>query len=198
MPRTLILASGSRWRKTLLERLGLPFDSADPDIDESPLPDESVPAMTLRLAIAKARALAGRYPNSLIIGSDQAAELDGCLLLKPGNHANACRQLQAQSGRTPVFHTALAVLDTSNGHCHTAVESTRVRFRTLDDRQIENYLRREQPYDCAGSFRSEALGIALLAGMDGRDPSALVGLPLMALCELLAQAGMDVLSAASR
>lgn len=195
MSRTLVLASASRWRRQLLERLGLPFVTASPDIDESPLPGEAILAMTRRLAEQKARTVASQFPDALVIGSDQSAVLDGRILCKPGSHAQAREQLRAQSGRALDFHTGLCVLDTASGQCQVTVESTRVSFRHLDEAQIERYLHREQPYDCAGSFRSEALGIALLAGMEGRDPTALVGLPLMALCELLAGAGLDVLTA---
>ncbi len=195
MGRQLVLASGSRWRQALLERLALPHRCAVPAVDESPLPGEPVAAMASRLALAKARAVAGQFPDAIIIGSDQAAAIDGRLLGKPGDHATAATQLQRQSGRRVDFHTALCLLDARTGQWQARLETTRVQFRPLSAAQIDAYLRAEQPWDCAGSFRSEGLGIALLAGIDGRDPTALVGLPLMALCELLQDAGVDVLTA---
>lgn len=192
---SLLLASSSRWRRELLARLGLPFDCSSPDIDESPLPGESVPALALRLAEAKARALAASHPEHWIIGSDQAAELDGKSIGKPGHHEQARAQLQAQSGRRVLFHTGVCLLHPASGFCRSGLDSTAVQFRSLKSTDIEHYLQREQPYDCAGSFRSEALGIALIERIEGRDPSALVGLPLMLLCDLLAEAGINVLQA---
>ncbi len=194
MQRMLILASGSRWRQQLLMRLGLPFQSHSPDIDETPLPHETVVEMVERLSCAKAQALRAHYPDALIIGSDQAACLDGKPIGKPGNHERAREQLAAQSGRCVDFHTGLCLLDTASGQSRYALETTRVHFRPLDASDIEAYLQAEQPYDCAGSFRSEALGIALIQKLESRDPSALVGLPLMALCELLADAGLNALT----
>ncbi|HZN85957.1 MAG TPA: Maf family nucleotide pyrophosphatase [Burkholderiales bacterium] len=192
-PRPLILASTSRYRKALLERLGLPFDCADPGIDERALPAESAAATAARLAALKARAVAGRHPQALIIGSDQVASCDGAILDKPGTHANAVRQLAALSGRSARFDTALALFDARSGEERSSVVPCLVHFRRLDAAQIEDYLRREQPYDCAGSAKSEGLGIALIARIEGEDPTALIGLPLIALTAMLAQAGMPVL-----
>jgi len=192
-PRPLILASTSRYRKALLERLGLPFDCADPGIDERALPAESAAATAARLAALKARAVAGRFPKALIIGSDQVASCDGAILDKPGTHANAVRQLTALSGRSARFDTALALFDARSGEERSSVVPCLVHFRRLDAAQIEDYLRREQPYDCAGSAKSEGLGIALIARIEGEDPTALIGLPLIALTAMLAQAGMPVL-----
>lgn len=192
-PRPLILASTSRYRKGLLERLGLPFDCADPAIDERALPAEPPAGTARRLAGLKAQAVAARYPQALVIGSDQVASCDGAILDKPGTHANAVRQLNALSGRVARFDTALALLDARSGTEQVEVISCLVHFRRLGAAQIEDYLRREQPYDCAGSAKSEGLGIALIARIEGEDPSALVGLPLIALTGMLARAGMPVL-----
>jgi len=193
MERVLVLASSSPWRRQLLERLGLPFLCQSPDIDETPLPGETVRATALRLSEAKARALAGAYPDALVIGSDQVASLHDRPIGKPGNHAQACQQLAAQSGQVVDFHTGLCLLDTASGLCRSVIETTRVHFRPLSEAHIEHYLRAEQPYGCAGSFRAEGLGIALFERIESRDPTALVGLPLIALCGLLKEAGMDVL-----
>jgi len=192
-PRSLILASTSRYRKGLLERLGLPFDCADPGIDERALPAESPADTARRLAALKAQAVAARFPRALIIGSDQVASCDGALLDKPGTHANAVRQLTALSGRIARFDTALALLDARSGSEQVQVVPCLVHFRRFGAAQIEDYLRREQPYDCAGSAKSEGLGIALIARIEGEDPSALIGLPLVALTGMLARAGMPVL-----
>lgn len=193
-PRQLVLASTSRYRKGLLERLGMPFECADPQIGEAALAGETPAATALRLAEAKARAVAIRFPDALVIGSDQVASCDGARLDKPGNHDNAVRQLQLVSGRAARFETAVAVLDTRSGHLHSRVVACSVRFRPLTPALIERYLRLEQPYDCAGSAKAEGLGIALIAGIDTEDPTSLIGLPLIALTELLAQAGFDVLA----
>ncbi|HEY9037155.1 MAG TPA: Maf family nucleotide pyrophosphatase [Pseudomonadales bacterium] len=195
MQRTLVLASSSRWRQQLLMQLELPFETHSPNIDERRQAGEGVAEMVERLSKAKAAAVAKHYPDALIIGSDQAASLDGQLLGKPGNFERAHQQLTAQSGRCVDFHTGLCLLDSATGSLHSLTEITRVHFKHLSSTQIEAYLHAEHPYDCAGSFRSEALGIALIAKLEGRDPSALVGLPLMALCDLLAKAGVDVLTA---
>lgn len=192
-PRSLILASTSRYRKALLERLGLPFECADPGIDERALSGESAGATASRLATLKARAVAARFPRALVIGSDQVASCDGAILDKPGSHANALRQLAALSGRTARFDTALALLDARSGAAQVQGVPCLVHFRRLSAAQIEDYLRREQPYDCAGSAKSEGLGIALIARIEGEDPTALVGLPLIALTAMLAQAGLPVL-----
>lgn len=189
----LVLASTSPYRRELLARLGIPFDTASPAVDEAPLPGESPTASALRLSEAKARAVAADHPGSLIIGSDQVAFLDGEVFGKPGNHANAVRQLQRLQGRSVNFFTGLCLLNTHTGHAQVRGVPTMVTFRQLTDRQIENYLLREQPYNCAGSARSEALGIALIARIDGEDPNALIGLPLIALCELLQQERFEIL-----
>ena len=191
--RRVVLASTSRYRQGLLERLGMPFECADPQIGETALPGEAPAATALRLAEAKARAVAIRFPDSLVIGSDQVASCDGARLDKPGNHANAVRQLTLVSGKTAVFDTAVALLDTKSSRLDARVVPCRVTFRSLSAAQIERYLRLEQPYDCAGSAKAEGLGIALIAGMETEDPTSLVGLPLIALCEMLRDAGFDVL-----
>ena len=192
-PRRVVLASTSRYRRALLERLGIPFECADPQANESPLPGEAPAAMALRLAEAKARAVALRSPDALIIGSDQVASCEGALLDKPGTHENAVRQLTAMSGKTASFDTAVVVMDSRSGKQGARVVSCRVTFRSLSPGQIEAYLRREQPYDCAGSAKAEGLGIALIARIETDDPTSLIGLPLIALTELLAEAGCSVL-----
>ena len=192
--RQLVLASTSRYRRGLLERLGTPFECADPQIGEAMLPGEAPAATALRLAEAKARAVGIRFPDALVIGSDQVASCDGERLDKPGSHGNAVRQLTLVSGRTASFETAVVVLDAKTGRLHSRVVPCSVAFRTLAPDLIERYLRREQPYDCAGSAKAEGLGIALIAGIDTEDPTSLIGLPLIALTELLAQAGFDVLA----
>lgn len=189
----IILASTSKYRRELLARLGLPFDVAAPDVDETPLPAELPEATALRLAEAKARAVAGRFPQSIVIGSDQVAVLEGLPLGKPGNHANAVRQLKAMRGKEVVFHTALCLRHAASGRTLTRVVPYCVRFRDYSDEQIERYLEREQPYDCAGSARCEGLGIVLIAEMRGSDPNALIGLPLIALTEMLTELGVSVL-----
>jgi 7-methyl-GTP pyrophosphatase len=192
-PRRIVLASTSRYRRALLERLQIPFEWADPQADETANPGESSSATALRLAAAKARAVAPRYPDALVIGSDQVASCDGMRLDKPGNHDNAVRQLTAMSGKTASFETGVVVLDAKTGKLAGRVVGCRVVFRTLDAQQIERYLRQEQPYDCAGSAKVEGLGITLIERIDTEDPTSLVGLPLIALTELLAQAGAPVL-----
>lgn len=191
--RRLVLASTSTYRRQLLERLGLAFEWAAPEVDEAALADEGPADTARRLAHAKASAVAARFPDALLIDSDQVASLNGLRLGKPGNHANAVGQLRALSGRTAQFDTALCVLDVAGGRTWTRVVACRVAFRHLDDAMIEAYLRREQPYDCAGSAKSEGLGIALIERLDTEDPTALIGLPLIALTELLSAAGMPVL-----
>ena len=192
-PRRVVLASTSRYRRALLERLGFPFECADPKTDEVPLQGESTGQTARRLAEAKARAAATKYPDSLIIGSDQVASCDGLRLDKPGTHANAVRQLTALSGKTASFETAVALLDTKSNRVLTRLVPCRVTFRILSSETIETYLKKEKPYDCAGSAKSEGLGITLIARMETDDPTSLVGLPLIALTELLAEAGMPVL-----
>jgi len=189
----LVLASTSSYRRALLARLGVPFSLADPRVPEERRAGELPEDMARRLAEAKARAVADRFRDALIIGCDQVAVCNGEILGKPGDHGNAVRQLRALSGREAVFHTALCVHNTANGVTLTRVVPCRVAFRALDDAAIERYLRREQPYDCAGSAKSEGLGIALIASMDGEDPNALVGLPLIALVDLLREQGFDVI-----
>ena len=184
--RSLLLASSSPYRRELLARLGITFTSASPDIDETPGSGETAEQLARRLAESKARALANEYPEHWIIGSDQVACLpDGTLLSKPGNHAEAVKQLRQSSGQTVLFLTGLTLLDAGSGRSQTHCEPFEVRFRDLTSAEIETYLLREQPYDCAGSFRMEGLGITLFRGMEGRDPNSLIGLPLIALTDML-------------
>ena len=189
----IILASTSKYRRELLARLRLPFEVAAPQVDEAALPAESPPDTASRLAQSKAGAVAARFPQAIVIGSDQVAVLEGTTLGKPGNHANAVRQLKAMRGREVVFHTALCLCNFASGRSETRVVPFYVRFRDYSDAQIERYLQLEQPYDCAGSARCEGLGIALIAEMRGSDPNALIGLPLIALTEMLAALGVSVL-----
>ncbi|MEH6564541.1 MAG: nucleoside triphosphate pyrophosphatase [Halopseudomonas sp.] len=188
----LILASSSPYRKSLLERLQLPFQSASPDIDEAVLPNEHPEQLTQRLALTKAKALQSHFPAHLIIGSDQVVLLDGQPVSKPENHDEACRQLQRSSGKTLTFFTALCLLNTSNAQHQLIVEPYEVTFRQLSDAQIERYLRCDQPYDCAGSFKSEGFGISLIEHMRGDDPNSLIGLPLIRLCQMLAREGIHL------
>jgi len=188
----LILASTSRYRRALLERLRMPFSVVAPEVDEATLPGESPAATAVRLAEAKARAVAARFPAALVIGSDQVADCDGIAVSKPESHATAVAQLTAQSGRTIVFHTALAVVDAASGRCRSELVDVRSTFRQLSPAEIEAYLVAEQPYDCAGAVRSEALGIALFERIESDDPTALIGLPLIALCRLLRQEGLSL------
>jgi septum formation protein len=189
----LVLASTSVYRRELLQRLRLPFDTFAPRVDETPLSGEAPEATALRLARAKARAAVASYPAALIIGSDEVAELDGQRLDKPGGRARAQEQLQRASGREVVFHTAVTLLEARSGRMRDKLVPTRVRFRSLTASQISAYLDAEQPYDCAGSAKSEGLGIALLEQIQGEDPTALVGLPLIAVVSLLQDAGLNVL-----
>ena len=190
--RRLILGSTSRYRRELLGRLGLPFEVVAPEVDESPHPGELPAALARRLAWAKAMAVARKHPDAVVIGSDQVADLEGVPLGKPGNHAGAVGQLRRMRGRTVVFQTALAVVCLDAGFNAQDLAPVRVRFRDLGDEEIERYLRLEQPYDCAGSARSEGLGIALLEAIDSDDPTALVGLPLIRTCRMLRAAGLQV------
>jgi MAF protein len=192
--RQLVLASTSPYRKALLERLGVPFVTARPSVDETARPGESAWELVARLGEAKARAVGQGFASAIIIGSDQAAALGQQILGKPGNHARAVDQLRQARGRCVIFYTSLCVLDTDSGRCQVDVSPYAVFFRDLSDQQIDNYLRREQPYDCAGAFKSEGLGSALFDKHMGDDPSALIGLPLMGLVRLLANEGVDVLS----
>jgi septum formation protein len=191
----LILASTSRYRRELLARLRLPFRALSPETDETALPGEAPAALAERLALAKARALARRFPDAVVIGADQVADVDGSALGKPGDHARAVEQLRAMSGRTIVFQTALAVVREATGFAEVRRVPVPVRFRRLDDAEIEFYLRAEQPYDCAGSAKCETLGIALLEAIESDDPTALIGLPLITTCALLRAAGLDPLHA---
>jgi len=188
--RAVVLGSTSRYRRELLERLGLPFEVAAPDVDETPLPGEAPAALAQRLALAKARAVAERFPEAVVIGSDQVADLAGEPLGKPGTHERAVLQLRRMRGQTVVFQTALAVVCRASGFERQDIAPVRVAFRELDDGEIERYLRAERPYDCAGSAKSEGLGIALLERIDSDDPTALVGLPLIRACQMLRAAGV--------
>jgi septum formation protein len=191
--RQLILASTSRYRQELLERLGLSFETASPRFDETPLRGEGTAATALRLAIGKAESLAKAFPGALIIGADQVASSGDERLDKPGTHANAVRQLRSLSGKTAQFDTAVALLDAREGTLHSQVVPCRVTFRTLEPATIETYLRREQPYDCAASAKAEGLGIALIERIETDDPTSLIGLPLIALTAMLERAGLPVL-----
>jgi septum formation protein len=193
-PPPLILGSTSRYRRELLERLHLPFEVVSPQVDETALAGEAPAALALRLALAKARAVAALRPTAVVIGSDQVADLDGQCLGKPGSHERAVAQLRQLSGRQAVFQTAVAVVRAATGFEQALLASVTVRFRVLSDAEIEHYLRLEQPYDCAGSAKCETLGIALLDAIDSDDPTALVGLPLIRTCALLRAAGIDPLA----
>jgi MAF protein len=191
----LVLASTSPYRRALLERLRLPFETAAPRVDERRNSSESPQVLVLRLAEAKARAIAETYRNALIIGSDQVACIGDEVLGKPGDREQAVAQLERASGRTLVFHTGLCLLNTMTGRAQTLVEPYRVHFRALTRQQIEGYLDREQPFDCAGSFKSEGLGIALFERVEGDDPNTLIGLPLIRLITLLESEGVFPLGA---
>ncbi|MFD0667671.1 Maf family nucleotide pyrophosphatase [Ramlibacter sp. MAHUQ-53] len=191
--REVVLGSTSRYRRELLSRLNIPFGVASPEVDETPLPGEPPETLARRLALAKARAVAAKFPDAAVIGSDQVADLDGEPLGKPGTHERAVHQLQRMRGRTVVFQTALAVVCQATGFEQVDLAAVKVRFRDLGDAEIENYLRAEQPYDCAGSAKSEGLGIALLESINNDDPTALVGLPLIRTCRMLRAAGVRLL-----
>lgn len=195
--RPLVLGSTSPYRRELLARLGLPFLTDKPEVDETPLPGEAPRETALRLSLEKAQAVGRRHPGSLVIGSDQVAILGDEIYGKPGNHENAVRQLRAMSGQTVEFLTGLCLLDTDSGRYLLRGIPTRVSFRSLSDQEIDTYLRRETPYQCAGSAKSEGLGIALIARMEGDDPNALIGLPLIALCDMLREMGMNPITDAS-
>ena len=190
--RPLILGSTSRYRKELLTRLRIPFETAAPDVDETPHSNESPKDLALRLALAKARAVALRYPEAVVIGSDQVADLEGTPLGKPGNHTNAILQLQRMRGKTVIFQTALSVVCIATGYERTDLAEVKVKFRDLSDAEIESYLRAEEPYDCAGSAKSEGLGIVLLDAIENDDPTALIGLPLIRTCQMLREAGVKL------
>ena len=194
----LILGSTSVYRRELLSRLRLPFEVHAPDVDETPRPGEAPAALAHRLALAKAHAVSRLHPDAVVIGSDQVADLDGQPIGKPGTHERAVAQLRSMSGRSVVFQTAVAVVCARTAYVGTALAPVRVRFRNLSADEIELYLRAEQPYDCAGSAKSETLGIALLEAIESDDPTALVGLPLIRTCALLRAAGIDPLSAPVR
>jgi septum formation protein len=191
--RRLVLGSTSPYRRELLARLRLSFEVSAPAVDETPLPGETPREIALRLALAKAKAVAAQHPDAVVIGSDQVADLGGEPLGKPGTHANAVIQLGRMSGQAVVFHTAVAVVCVETGFERLDLAPVKVQFRTLSNDEIEHYLRAEQPYDCAGSARSEGLGVALLDAIDSDDPTALVGLPLIRTCRMLRAAGVKVL-----
>ena len=191
-PRSLILGSTSRYRHELLSRLRIPFDVVAPEVDETPLAGELPHALASRLALAKAHAVAKLHPDAVVIGSDQVADLKGEPLGKPGNHLRAVQQLQRMRGETVVFQTAVAVVCHTTGFDRMEVAAVRVHFRDLSDAEIEAYLQAEQPYDCAGSAKSEGLGIALLDAIDNDDPTALIGLPLIRTCRMLRDAGIPI------
>lgn len=193
--RPLILASTSQYRKQLLARLRLPFETRAPETDETPLPGEAPGELALRLAAAKARAVARHHaaaPGALVIGSDQVAHCEGRIMGKPGNYENAVAQLRAMRGKTTIFDTALCLIDAASGREQIRLLPTRVTLRMLDDAEIDAYLRAEEPYDCAGSAKSEGLGISLMQSMEGEDPNALIGLPLIALCAMLRAEGLRI------
>jgi septum formation protein len=191
--RKLILGSTSAYRKDLLKRLRIPFDVVAPEVDETPHPGEAPALLAVRLALAKAQAVARFHPSAIVIGSDQVADLNGEPLGKPGDHARATAQLRRMRGQTVVFQTAVAVVCLEAGFVQQSLAPVRVVFRQLSDAEIESYLRLEQPYDCAGSAKSEGLGIALLESIDSDDPTALVGLPLIRTASMLRGAGVELL-----
>ena len=194
MSNLLFLASTSSYRQSLLTRLGLPFQVLAPQVDETPLPSEAPADLACRLALAKAHAVAQLHPQAVVIGSDQVASLHGQPWGKPGTHEKAVAQLQAMRGQTVIFETAVAVVCLARGFEQVELASVRVQFRDLSDAAIEEYLQAERPYDCAGSAKSEGLGIALLERIDSDDPTALIGLPLIRTCHLLRAAGVPLLS----
>ena len=192
MQRKLILASRSPYRKMLLQKLGLAFETIAADIDETPAPNERPDVLVARLALTKARVIAQRHPGSLVIGSDQVAVHGNNIVGKPKNHADAVKQLRTASGKTVSLYTGLALINADSNQTQTEVIPFYITFRTLSDAQIENYLRKDQPYDCAGSVKSEGLGIALLEKFDGEDPNTLIGLPLIRLIKMLENEGVNV------
>ncbi|MBU2887041.1 septum formation inhibitor Maf [Gilvimarinus agarilyticus] len=192
--RSIILASSSPYRAQLLKRLGLPFQALSPEVDETARSTETPAALAQRLACDKACALAGTHPDSLIIGSDQVACLNGQAMGKPGTHTNALLQLKAAQGEWVDFHTGVCVYDSKTGQEYSKLATYRVKFKSLTEKQLDTYLTLEKPYDCAGSFKSEGLGITLFEQMEGADPTGLIGLPLITLTSLLTLAGIDPLS----
>ena len=193
--RALILGSTSRYRRELLQRLRVPFEVVSPEVDETPLTGEAPQALATRLALAKAKAVAALHPHAVVIGSDQVADLNGEPLGKPGTHERAVLQLQRMRGHTVVFQTAVSVVCQASGFEQTELAQIKVPFRDLSDAEIEAYLRAEEPYDCAGSAKSEGLGIVLLDAIDNDDPTALIGLPMIRTARLLRAAGIDLLGA---
>jgi len=193
MSANLVLASSSRFRRALLERLGVPFEAISPNVDETPNTGEAPAALAQRLALAKARAIAPHRPTALIVASDQVAVYGDAIVGKPRDHADAARQLRAASGRKVVLYTALVLLNAATGRVQSEVIPFGIQFRPLTDAQIENYLRKEQPYDCTGSVKSEGLGIALLERFEGEDPNALIGLPLIRLIRMLENEGVTII-----
>jgi len=191
--RHLILGSTSRYRQELLQRLNIPFQIVSPEVDETPLAGETPHRLAERLALTKARTVARAFPQAVVIGADQVADLNGLSLGKPGNHERAVEQLRQMRGQTVIFQTAVAVVCQESGFEECSVAEVRVTFRNLTDDEIENYLRIEQPYDCAGSAKSEGLGIALLASINSDDPTALIGLPLIRTCRMIRSAGVALL-----
>lgn len=192
IPLQLVLGSSSIYRRELLQRLRIPFKIASPEIDEASLPGETPEATALRLAKTKAHAVAVAYPDALIIGADQVAVLNGVQLGKPLNHVNALQQLRFMQGKEVMFYTAISLLNSRSNHMQTRVVPFRIKFRQLSDQQILNYLNKEQPYHCAGSAKSEGLGIVLIERMTGEDPNALIGLPMIALVDMLMNEGVAV------
>ncbi len=192
MQPNIILASSSAYRRQQLQQLGIPFQALAPKVDETPQPGESAHALAKRLSLSKARAIASLHPHALIVGSDQVGELDGRLLSKPGSEALAIAQLTQCSGRDVFFYSGVSVVSTRGTECRSLV--TQVKFKSLTHSQIAAYIKKEQPLDCAGSFKCEGLGIALFESISSDDPSALIGLPLIALCQMLTQAGLDPLT----
>ena len=193
--RPLILGSTSKYRRELLQRLRVPFEVVSPEVDETPHPNETPRDLAMRLALAKAKAVATLHPHAVVIGSDQVADLNGEPLGKPGTHARAVLQLQRMRGQTVIFQTAVSVVCQDSQFEQTELAQIKVRFRDLSDAEIEAYLRAEEPYDCAGSAKSEGLGIALLNAIDNDDPTALIGLPMIRTARLLRAAGVDLLGA---
>jgi len=193
----LVLGSTSAYRRELLARLRLDFSTDAPQVDETPHADETPAGLAQRLALEKARDVAGRHPGAVVIGADQVADLSGVAIGKPGNHANAVAQLQAMRGQRVLFHTAVAVLRPATGFAQALMATVAVQFRTLSDAEITRYLQLEQPYDCAGSAKSEGLGIALLSSIESDDPTALVGLPLIRACQMIRAAGIPLLTSKS-
>lgn len=193
MHKTIVLASSSPYRRELLDKLGFAYRSKKPDVDETPFPNETPEQLVSRLAQMKSQAVASQFPNALIIGSDQVAVIDDAILGKPGTKARATEQLNMASGRCVTFLTGLSLYDSETGSAQTEVIPFKVHFRQLTDQMIDRYLEREQPFNCAGSFKSEGLGIVLFERLEGDDPNALIGLPLIRLIRMLEQAGIAVI-----